>query len=475
MTRHEPNPFDPDRELVPLELTFDGRSLPELSSRERQELDFLISLCDTDEIDGMVVWAREGFQPRLPAAVMNGECGPRDSAKVGLAGEKHSWIGTLPLVGQWDRLAAEYELGEDGRSWLNYYGTATSFHKSSKRHVFVTADHRLLGERREGPFQNIWRSGQIFSVREALMLAGVTTSAHGHLYEEVRQGYQRRISTYSARTDLAVASLPNRRRIYAWLEQKDPRNGRIKSMKTLEQSLHERAAELLRAREGVQREDFRLAQTHATVDEGLYHLRASVAAMAAACDSVAVLAALALELPAAAISRPQQISLRNSKFGTALRSNGGERIATASEDAGAFMAMVKAFRDPIIHQAGPTGLTVHHLGASQFAEMRISSLSEEQVNALRNLPGRDKTATRWGLRDADHLPSIAPLAFLTRLAFEGMSLLDGLLEALADDLGLPSNQNPDPVSARKLQRIRLQSGLDPQYEDLSRAKRGEDA
>ena len=417
----------------------------------------------------MVVWAREGFLHGLPAAAMDSERGHRDSAKVSLAGEKHSWIGTLPLVGQWDRLAAEYELGEDGRNWLNYYGTATSFHKSSKRHVFVTADHRLLGERREGPFQNIWRSGQIFSVREALMLAGVATSAHGHLYEEVRQGYQRRISTYSARTDLAVAGLPNRRRIYAWLEQQDPRNERIKSMKTLEQSLHERTAELLRAREGVQREDFRLAQTHATADEGLYHLRASVAAMAAACDSVAVLAALALELPAVAISRPQQISLRNSKFRTALRSNGGERIATASEEAGAFMAMVKAFRDPIVHQAGPTGSTVHHLGASQFAEMRISSLSEEQVNSLRSLPGRAKTATEWGLRDADHWPSIAPVAFLTRLALDGMRLLDVLLSALADDLRLPDNRDPQPVPVRRLQRIRLQIGFDPQYEDHSDA------
>jgi hypothetical protein len=458
----ERNPFDPDLDGTPLLLTLDSRSLSRLEGRDAEEAAFLVSLCDTREIEGLVTWAEAGFAPNVPAAVMRpGRC-HEDSVTVSLQGETSGFIGGIPLFGQWERLANEYELTGDKRTRLLHYGPILAFHRSSKRHLFVCADRGLLGERGKSPFKNIWKG--IFSVRESLAMIGAALRPYGRIYEEADGGYSLGINNYTARTNLAVAALPNRRRIHQWLAKQDPRDARVQEMQSLEQSLHLRATELLRARDGVEREDFRLFQSRATADENLYHLRAAIAALAAACDSVASLSAIALEVPKSEIPNPLRVGFSQKDFRTALRRNGGSETSLSASRAAPMFALIKSFRDPIVHQAGPSGSTMHHMGASSFAESQITELSEEQVSAIKAAGGRS-AAEQWGLRIDGWKPSLAPLRFVRVLALRGMALVDDLLAGLANDLNLPELSGPYPVKSRKLQRIRLLTGMHPQYDD----------
>lgn len=456
------NPFDPDLDGTPLLLTLDSHSLSQLEGRDAEEASFLISLCDTKEIQGLVTWSLEGFAPNVPAAVMDADRGLEDSVTVRLRGEKAGFIGGIPLYGQWERLANDYDLTGNKRDRLLRYGPALAFHRSSKRHCFVCADRKLLSERGKSPFKNIWKG--IFSVRESLAMVGAALRPYGRIYEEADQGYSLGITNYTARTDLAVAALPNRRRIFQWLAQQDPQDARVKDMQPLEQSLHLRATELLRARDGVEREDFRLSQNHATADETLYHLRAAVAALAAGCDSIATLSAIALKLPEEEIENPLRVGFSQKGFRKALKNNGAAETCRAVSRAAPMFALIKSFRDPIVHQAGPSGSTVHHIGAGDFTESQIAELSEEQVSAIQVVDGRNG-AERWGLKVDGWQPSLAPLTFVRMLSLRGMALLDDLLAGLAADLDLPELSGPYPVKPRKLHRIRLLTGMDPQYDD----------
>ena len=235
-------------------------------------------------------------------------------------------------------------------------------------------------------------------------------------------------------------------------------------MKPLEQSLHLRATELLRARDGVEREDFRLSQNFATADETLYHLRAAVAALAAGCDSIATLSAIALKLPEEEIENPLRVGFSQKNFLKVLRDNGGAETRLAVSRAAPMFALIRSFRDPIVHQAGPSGSTVHHIGAGAFTESQIAELSEEQVSAIQAV-GRRNGAERWGLKVDGWQPSLAPLRFVRMFSLRGMALLDDLLAGLAADLKLPELGGPYPVKPRKLHRIRLLTGMDPQYDD----------
>jgi hypothetical protein len=456
------NPFDPDLDGTPLLLTLDSHSLSQLEGRSAEEASFLISLCDTKEIEGLVTWALEGFAPNVPAAVMDTDRGIEDSVTVRRRGETTGFIGGIPLFGQWERLANDYDLTGNKRDRLLRYGPALAFHRNSKRHFFVCADRKLLSERGKSPFKNIWKG--VFSVRESLAMVGAALRPYGRIYEEADQGYSLGITNYTARTDLAVAALLNRRRIFQWLAQQDPQDERVQEMQPLEQSLHLRATELLRARDGVEREDFRLSQNHATADETLYHLRAAVAALAAGCDSIATLSAIALKLPEEEIENPLRVGFSQKGFRKVLKNNGGTETCLAVARAAPMFALIKSFRDPIVHQAGPSGSTVHHIGAGAFTESQIAELSEEQVSAIQAVDGRNG-AERWGLKVDGWQPSLAPLRFVRMLSLRGMALLDDLLAGLAADLELPELSGPYPVEPRKLHRIRLLTGMDPQYDD----------
>ena len=227
-------------------------------------------------------------------------------------------------------------------------------------------------------------------------------------------------------------------------------------------SLHQRATELLRAREGVEREQNRLVHNNATADEALYHLRAAVAALAAACDSLASLVAVALELDLNG-EDPLRCGISEDRFRSALKKAGRESTKWTVAEASPFLGLLKVFRDPIVHQAGLAGRTVHHIGAPAFTESEITQLSIEQVEAISRMPGGRRRSPRWGLRTSAPTPSLAPLPFVTSLALEGMALIDRLMGALAIDLGLPPGADRPVIEERKLARLRLLSGFDPGY------------
>jgi hypothetical protein len=456
----ERNPYDPDAEGPPLRLTFDSHSLSGLGGREAEEAEFLYSLCDAEEIDGLVTWATPGFAPNIPAAVMGEERGHRDSVKVTMLGEVGGFIGGIPYIDQWRELAEQLGLTGRDRERVIETGPRLAFHESSKRHLFVCGDRGLLAQRGRSPYTYLWKG--VFSVRETLELVGAALRARGKVYEEVRRGYSSAITNYGVRFHLAVAAMPNRRRMAKWVRGFDPREPRRQEMESFLGALHQRASELLRAREGVEREQHRFVHNNATADEALYHLRAAVAALAAACDSLASLAAIALELDLDG-EDPLRLGISQDRFRSALKKAGRESTKRAVSEASPFLALLKAFRDPIVHQAGPTGRTVHHVGAPAFTESEITSRSVEQIEAISRLPGGRRRAAHWGLRSGAPAPSLAPLPFVTLLALEGMALLDRLLQALAVDLELPPEDDGSVTEEWKLTRLRLLSGFDPGY------------
>lgn len=315
----EPNPFDPALERTPLRLTLDSRSISKLEGDEALDAAFLVSLCGAKEIDALVTWDKPNFAPNLPAAVITPEeRGHRDSVAVRKRGEPPGGsIGVIPLFGQWDRLANDYELRGAKRERLIHYGPILAFHKQANRHLFVCADRQLLNERGKSPFKNIWK--RIYSIRETFAMVGAALRPHGYVYEEVDNGYSRSLTNYTVRDHLATAALPNRIRLAHWISSQDVDTGRAEQMRLLQESLHLRSTELLRAREGVEREHFRLSQNHATADESLYHLRAAIAALAASCDSLAMLAAIAIEPEPDLISDPRRVGFSQQPFRKALK------------------------------------------------------------------------------------------------------------------------------------------------------------
>ena len=221
MPRDPRNPFVPDLEGAPLQLTFDSRSLSKLTGQERGDADFLISLSGTEHVDGLVAWAQEGFAPDVPAAEMRPGRGNLDSITVGLRGEPEGFIGGIPYADQWVEMAERDGLSESEKEWFVYCGRVTAFHSRAGRHLFVTADRKLLRERSEG--KSLWRRHRVFSVRESLALVGVLTRIYDRTYYEVRPGARRSISNYTAFFQLAGTEMPSRLRfVRGWLASRGP-------------------------------------------------------------------------------------------------------------------------------------------------------------------------------------------------------------------------------------------------------------
>ena len=210
-------------------------------------------------------------------------------------------------------------------------------------------------------------------------------------------------------------------------------------MQRLEQSLVTRAMNVFRARDGVERETLRTRQDNATVDEVEYHLHAAVSALAAACDSVALLCCMALGVPETELAR-EQASMRSKEWRKAITKHGGQSTRKVVSAHAPVLAVVKSFRDPIIHQSGVSGTVVHHVD-EHFSAMAIDGLSDDQTHALEALGTESGSAKRWGLRRSGTRASLAPLAFATSLAHEGMKVVDDVLGALASDLSCPSSKS----------------------------------
>jgi hypothetical protein len=216
--------------------------------------------------------------------------------------------------------------------------------------------------------------------------------------------------------------------------------------------------ELMRARDYTQRENLRLEHTNATVDEVLYYLRAAVAALAAGCDSLAKLSSLALEIPQAVLPDPQLIGVGHQGFRRQLKSHDGEGLAHSASGAGPVLTVLKRFRDPIIHSTGPAGSPLHHIGTPYHSETR-ADITPEQREALEGLGKDSGRPEQWGLRIWGRHASIDPVAFVNRLAIDGIALIDDLLRALCDDLDVPDHPVEPLTPEPTLRRLRLLTGL----------------
>jgi hypothetical protein len=451
------NPFAPEPEGAPLLLTFDSRSLSDLTGQQRDDVDFLISLSHTKHVDGLVVWARDGFAPNVPAAEMRPGRGYLDSITVGLRGEPHGFIGGIPYADQWNEIAEREGLNERDTEWFVHYGRATAFHRSSERHLFVTADRRVLREGAQG--KTMWIRNRVFSVPQALALVGALMRIYGRTCHEARAGYQRSISNYTAFFHLAGTEMPNRLRfVRGWLGDQDQQRSEVRELQRLQQSLHDRAIDLLRARHYVQVENLRTQHNNATVDEILYHLRAAISAVAAACDSLALISSLALGFEEEQLEDRRTIGFEQSSFRRAIKEKGGERLSRLAARSAPILKVLKEFRDPIIHEAGLAGSTLRQFGALQYSEAR-AGISSQQREALEGLGKRSGRPEHWGLRQFAHESAIDPVAFVDRLVVEGLALLDDLFSALSDDLGVePDLHDPTPRELN-IRRLRLLSGL----------------
>jgi hypothetical protein len=464
MARDRRNPFAPDLEGAPLQLTFDSRSLAELTGKERDDADFLISLSNTDHVDGLVAWSREGFAEGVPAAVMRPGRGQCDSITVSLQGQPEGFIGGIPYADQWKKLAEQDGLNERDTEWFVHYGRATAFHSHADRHLFVTADRKLLRERNEG--KQLWRRHRVFSVRESLALVGVLMRIYGTSYYDVRPGYQRGFSNYTAFFELAGTEMPNRLRfVRGWLTSQDQDDPAIREQQRLQQSLHDRAIDLLRARHYVQVENVRSEQNNATVDEILYHLRAAISALVAGGDSLALLSALALRFSEEELEDRRIVGFGLREFRGQLKDHDGTNLCKMASESAPLLRLLKEFRDPIIHEAGLAGTTLTHLGALRYSEAR-AGITPSQRQALEGLGKKSDRPKRWGLRQLAKEDAIDPVAFVDRLAVEGLALLDDLFSALADDLGAaPELPDPTPPELDR-RRLRLLNALNPDQAKL---------
>jgi hypothetical protein len=250
------NPFEPELEGAPLELTFDSRSLSTLAGQERDDVEFLMSLSQTSHVDGLVAWAFPGFAENLPAVETRPTPGRPDDLTVSLTDDPKGFIGGVPMSGQWARMAADYEMTERQSEWLIHYGQVTSFHYHARRHLFVTADRQLLRGREEGPFKQTWRRHGVFSVYQAIALVGALMRIYGRTYDHVEPNYQHYLTNYTVCSHLAGAAMPNRLRLIRhWLQVEGKEPSRENEMQRLQQSLHDRAMDLLRARDYTQREN----------------------------------------------------------------------------------------------------------------------------------------------------------------------------------------------------------------------------
>jgi hypothetical protein len=187
-------------------------------------------------------------------------------------------------------------------------------------------NRELLRARDEGPLRRTWLEHGVVSVGQALALAGALMRIYGRSYEHAESRYLQHINNYTLFFRLTGAAMPNRLRfVNRWLAV--DRHGRPgeQEMQRLQRSLFDRTMDLFRARDYTQRENLRGSHNNATVDEILYHLRAGVATLAAACDSLAMLSALALEIPDSELPDPQRIGFGVQDFRQTLRSHGGQR------------------------------------------------------------------------------------------------------------------------------------------------------
>jgi hypothetical protein len=453
----EENPFEPRREGVPLLLTLDARSLGGLSGEDRQRAEFLCELCLTPAMDGLWTWEAQPLVAALPQTELRPLDEARDDRAVGLVGEPRGFIGGVAMWSSHQRLAHSYGFKGAEREWFIYYSTTTKFHTSAKRHFFVTADERLLSELRHGPRQRYWQRGRVVSVGGALRLAGEVMRAQERIYDAAAPGYTHRVSAYTLYFYLGPELAPSRIRLHRWLDGRTVDAGR--ELEALEQSMHDRVVDLLKARDLIALQNAR-QQNNATVDEILYHLRAAIGSAAALFDSIAVFAALALQIEDGEVSGPARVSLRERDFRKLLTDCGAARLAVGAREFGPLFKFLWTLRTPIVHREGLSGTTYLKLDGPGASESRVA-LTDAQAAALDALRGpRRESADLWGQSDFAGTVHVEPQAFSDRLCLASIDAAERLNSALADDLAAPPHSFArDTGELRRIRRYRWLVGL----------------
>jgi hypothetical protein len=282
--------------------------------------------------------------------------------------------------------------------------------------------------------------------------------ARERIYDAAAPGYTHHVSVYSLYFYLAPELAPSRIRLHRWLDGRTIDSRR--ELEALEQSMHDRVVDLLKARDVIALQNAR-HQNNATVDEILYHLRAAIGSAAALFDSIAVFAQLALRIEHGEVGGPARVSLRERDFRKLLRDRSATRLADAAGKLGPLFKFLWSLRTPIVHREGLTGTTYLEIDGAGASESRVA-LTEAQGDALDALRGhRGETADQWGQSDFAGGVDVEPQAFSNRLCLASIHAAERLNSALADDLGAPAHSFAgDSAELRKtVQRYRWLVGL----------------
>lgn len=453
----EENPFQPRLEGAPLLLTLDARSIPALEGEDREQVAFLCELCLTPAVDGLWTWGAQPLGAGIPQTELRPQHSRGDDRAVGVVGQAEP-IGGVAMWSSHERLADQtFELTGDDRDWFLYYSTTTKFHVNKRRHFFVTADDRLLSELLGGRRQAYWQRNRVVSVHSALAFAGRAMRAREAIYHEAEPGYTNQASPFGLYFYLGPDLAPSRIRLHRWLETQALPDAR--ELEALEQSMHDRVIDLLKARDHIALQNAR-HQDNATLDDILYHLRAAIGGAAALFDSIAVFAQLALGIDARTVGGQTRITLPNAKFRTALRQHGAPSLADAAADLGPLFKLAWSLRNVVMHGAGIGGSGYLRLDGMSASESRVSP-TVDQAAALDALAKqRREDPARWGV---DRVPAhlyVEPQAFSNRFCLVVIEAADRLVGALADDLGAAEQSVPRTGNEeRMIRRFRWLSGL----------------
>jgi hypothetical protein len=340
-----------------------------------------------------------------------------------------------------ERKADESGLTGPEREWSLYYETATWFHRTSNRHLFVTADSKVV-EAFGGGTDKGGSPRRVFGVRGALMLAGLLMRTRDLVYLGSRLGYKGNFDFYMY---LSHALAPSRVRLHRWHGARGPGDDRS-SLLDLEQSMAARVIDLLKASDGVAFPWLK-HQDNATLDDMLYHLRAAIPTAAALFDSIALFAAGALGItPSDVGGQRARLSLRDGRFRQALTSRGAHRLAELSKESGPLWKMIGELRNPVIHGSGIGGMTYLALGAGIGRESRLTLRTDQATAVLAAAQWAGDSGESWGLEPSENWqpsppkglePMLDIFGFTRRFVSTAITTADRLTTALADDLNAP--------------------------------------
>jgi hypothetical protein len=452
------NPFEPRLEGASLRLTLDGRSLSTLSSEDARERDLIVMLAGTPVVDALVLdWPSVGGTTMLRGRLADPDR-QRDMRVIEQAGVPGGFFGGVQPWSSREQRADQLGLVGSDREWFLYYEAVTWDHRNSDRHFFVTADQRLLRELTAPGTEAQWTNRRIVTIRKTLELIGLIMRSRDVIYLDADGNYTRSTPAYTSYFELSWALAPARVRLHRWVESQPDDELPVAELADLEQSIFARVMDLLRARDQIALQCLRTRQDNATLDEILYHLRAALLTTSALADSVAVFAQLALRIDAGDVDGLANVSLAERKFRQALRGRGGNNLADRASAAGPMWKAVKAIRNPIAHRSGVAGVTLQRLPGP--TESRITLASDQAIALEAAARQHGEQPTLWGLDGVDAAGRrLDPLRFVNRFVPVMITLLDDLVDGLANDLNAPLLDSVSEQRVAEICKLAVLAGL----------------